>query len=191
MNYELFLQTRSPGICFTEDVLLQLVTGEGKEITNSVWREHGIELIIPPGAVPAGEEIMIQVHCCFTGPFFIPSGYKSYSPVYIISPSVEFMKEVELRIYHHAFLRTQEDCARMTFVTGSSLPTTDEHGVSYHFQVQEGGLFKPHPDQPIATLHLKHFCMKSVVGSEVPSKCVRELYCTKTCIHCTSHCTIL
>ncbi len=94
MFMHLFLQTRSPGICFNENVLLELVTSEGKEISNSVWHDHGIELIIPPGAVPAGGEIMIQVHCCFSGPFFIPSEYKSYSPAYIISPSAEFKRRL-------------------------------------------------------------------------------------------------
>ncbi len=137
------------------------MTSQGKEITN--WSQYGIELTIPPGAVPEGKEVLIQVHCCFTGPFFVPDGYRSCSPVYIILPSLKFTKEVELRIYHHAFLSTEEDCSRMSFITGASTPNTDSHsGARYQFQLQEGGAFKPHLSQPYGTMHLKHFCNKSI-----------------------------
>ena len=90
-------------------------------------QDYGITIIIPPGAIPQGTEILVQVHCCFGGPFVLPKGYRLCSPVYIISPPFHFLKDIELQMVHHAYLSDPEDCSQMMFVTDApSLETLDQ-----------------------------------------------------------------
>ena len=90
-------------------------------------QDYGITIIIPPGAIPQGTEILVQVHCCCGGPFVLPKGYRLCSPVYIISPPFHVLQDIELQMVHHAYLSDPEDCSQMMFVTDApSLETLDQ-----------------------------------------------------------------
>jgi len=107
--------------------------------------EYGITIIIPPGAIPEGTEIQLQVHCCSSGPFLLPKGYRLCSPVYIISPSYHFLKDIELWIVHHAYLSDSEDCSQMTFLTDAPSPEEfDYRKPEYHLRALQGGRFSMH-----------------------------------------------
>ena len=137
---------------------METVDNSGTTISS---QDYGITIIIPPGAIPQGTEILVQVHCCFGGPFVLPKGYRLCSPVYIISPSFHFLKDIELQIVHHAYLSDPEDCSQMMFVTDApSLETVDQ--LEYHLRPIQGGHFSEHG--VVGNISLKHFCKKAIAA---------------------------
>ena len=80
-------------ICFLGDPWQQTVTSVGKEIS---WADIWIKINIPPGAIPEGKPITVTVQPCLTGPFELPEDYELASPVYAISPGLEFSKDLKL-----------------------------------------------------------------------------------------------
>ena len=142
-----------PGICFLDDPWIEKVTSDGGTIS---WKEIGFEINIPPGAVPEGQDFELRVRPCLSGPFVLPDGYQLASPIYLITPSFEFVKDVRLSIAHFAGLDSDSDCSHMTFISSSSSPTHTPHA-KYKFKVMNGGIFnrKVHHGE----VYLKHFCL--------------------------------
>ena len=87
------------------------MTSDGGTIS---WKEIGFN--IPPGAVPEGQDFELRVWPCLSGPFVLPDGYQLASPIYLITPSFEFVKDVRLSIAHFAGLDSGSDCSHMTFI---------------------------------------------------------------------------
>ena len=120
------------------------------------WPEIGFQVHIPPGAVPKGKDISLRVRPCLSGPFQLPKNHQLASPVYLITPAFEFVKEVRLSIAHFARLDSNSDCDSMTFVTSSSKPTYDPQA-KYVFKALSGGIFKK--KEHYGMISLKHFCL--------------------------------
>jgi len=158
-------QHQHPQILF-QSFLMETVDSSGTLISS---QEYGITIIIPPGAIPEGTEIQLQVHCCSSGPFVLPKGYRLCSPVYIISPSYHFLKDIiEVWIVHHAYLSDSEDCSQMIFLTDAPTPEEfDYRKPKYHIQ---GGRFSIHSVLgKISLKHfykspLEHFCKKAIAA---------------------------
>ena len=144
------------GICFLGDPWQETVTSAGKEIS---WADIGIKIIIPPGAIPEEKPITVAVRPCLSGPFELPEDYELASPVYAISPGLEFIKDVKLFMAHFADLQCEDDCKNMTFLTteSSSLPG-DSH--SYRLLTQKNGVFQMGSKE--GEISLKHFCKKAI-----------------------------
>ena len=123
-----------------------------------------MEFDIPPGAVPEGRELDLTVWPCSSGPFQPPDGYELASPVFLISPSFDFSREITLRMGHFSKLETEEDRERMVFLSAHPTPHSVVEGARepvYHYQcrVLGEGVFRPH--QQYGTVLLKHFCFVS------------------------------
>ena len=148
--------TTSGGICFLGDPWRETVTSAGKEIS---WADIGIKIIIPPGVIPEGKPITVSVRPCLSGPFELPEDYELASPVYAISPELEFSKDVKLFIAHFADLQSEDDCKNMTFLTTqlSSLPG-DSH--PYRLLVQKNGNFQRGSRE--GEISLRHFSKKAI-----------------------------
>ena len=151
-----------PGTRFFGGPLQHSVTSQGKYIC--WWEEIGVEFDIPPGAVPEGRELDLTVWPCSSGPFHPPDDYELASPVFLISPSFDFSREITLRMGHFSKLETEEDSERMVFLSAHPSPHSVVEGARepvYHYQcrVLEGGVFTPH--QQYGTVLLKHFCFVS------------------------------
>ena len=129
------------------------MTCEGMEIT---WHDIGIAFSIPPGAVPEDKEMKLVVRPCLRGPFVPPEGYDLSSPVHIISPSYNFLKDVQLVLYHFADLQSNEDCEQMSFISTSSSPQLTGSHPLYMFKQLKGGVFPA--GQQFGTISLRHFC---------------------------------
>ena len=143
------------GICFFGDPWQETVTSAGKEIS---WGDIGIKINIPPGAVPEGRPITVTVRPCLSGPFELPKDYELASPVYAISPGLEFNKDVKLFVTHFADLQSEDDCKNMTFLTTeSSSLQGDSH--PYRLLVQKNGVFQRGSQE--GEISLRHFCMKA------------------------------
>ena len=148
--------TSSGGIYFLGDPWRETVTSAGKEIS---WADIGIKIIIPPGAIPEGKPITVAVRPCLSGPFELPTDYELASPVYAISPGLEFNKDVKLFMAHFANLQNEDDCKNMTFLTteSSSLPG-DSH--PYRLLVQKNGVFQVGSRE--GEISLRHFSKKAI-----------------------------
>ena len=85
----------------------ETVTSAGKEIS---WADIGIKINIPPGAVPEDRPITVSVRPGYSGPFELPEDYEFASPVYAISPGLEFNKDVKLFVTHFVDLLSEDDC---------------------------------------------------------------------------------
>ena len=148
--------TLTGDICFLGDPWQETVTSAGKEI---YWPDIGIKIIIPPGAIPKGKPITVSVRPCLSGPFELPEDYELASPVYAISPGLEFNKDVELLMAHFADLQSEDDCKNMTFLTTeSSFLPGDSH--LCRLLVQENGVFYKRSRE--GEISLRHFCKKAI-----------------------------
>lgn len=104
----------------------------------------------------------MQVHCCFGAPFVLPKGYHLSSPVYIVSPSFHFLKDIELWMVHNAYLSDPEDCSQMMFATDApSLETLgQELQPECHLRGIRGGRFSVRG--VVGKISLKHFCKNAI-----------------------------
>ena len=109
-----------PGIRFFGEPLQHSVTSLGGYI--SWWEENGVEFEIPPGAVPEGRQLDLTVGPCSSGPFQPPDDYELASPLFLISPSFDFCREITLRMGHFSKLETEEDRERMAFLSAHPSP---------------------------------------------------------------------
>jgi ankyrin repeat protein len=144
---------RYPGIRFFGNPWKQTVTAAGAHIS---WREEiGVEFDIPPGAVPADRELELSVWPCCDGPFSLPDDYELASPVFLVSPSFEFSRDISLTMSHFSNLETGEDCEEMVFLSAPATSHMRERPV-YRFRVLGEGDFKPHQND--GRILLTHFC---------------------------------
>ena len=143
-------------ICFLGDPWQEAATSAGKEIS---WADIGIKINIPPGAISEDKLITVSVQPCLSGPFELPEDYELASPIYAISPELEFNKDVKLFMAHFADLQNEDDCKNMTFLTteSSSLPGGSP---PYKLIVQENGVFQR--GSSMGELSMRHFCRKAV-----------------------------
>ena len=139
-----------PGIHFLGTPWKETVTSEGLEIS---WKDIGITFNIPPGAVPEDKELKLIVRPCLTGPFKAPDGNELTSPVYIISPAFDFIKDIQLVLYHFANVESDKDCEHMSFITA---PSSTGSQPQYRFKQLKGGVFLKR--QHFGTIYLRHFC---------------------------------
>ena len=96
---------------------------------------------------------------CLSGPFFPPKGYQLASPVYLITPAFDFLKEVRLSIAHYAAVDSSSDCDSMTFISSSSSPKYAPHA-KYEFKTLSGSLFQRKEHHGV--IFLKHFCNTAI-----------------------------
>ncbi len=125
------------------------------------WEDIGIAFNIPPGAVPDDELLQLTVRPCLTGPFEPPFGYEFMSPTFIVSPAFDFIKDIQMVVYHFGVLESVDDCERMTFLSAPTTPvntTPVYEGTQpqYKFTPLRGGVFQR--NQHLGTISLRHFC---------------------------------
>ena len=72
---------------------------EGDTYTNAL---HGIVLEVPPGAVPCDQPVTLRIGVSLYGPFPLPNGRRSISPVVFLSTSspVKLLKPARLTVPH-------------------------------------------------------------------------------------------
>ncbi len=134
----------------------ETVTSEGMEIS---WKDIGIAFSIPPGAVPDDEELQLTVRPCLAGPFQPPDGYEFMSPTYIISPAFDFIKDIQVVIYHFVIMQSDDDCECMTFLSAATTPVYEGSQPQYKFKPLIGGMFQQ--NERFGAISLRHFCALS------------------------------
>ena len=75
--------------------------------------DHGIGLKVPPGAVPAGEQVTIEIGASLSCPVIFPAETKPVSAMLTMcvvdNPNYTFLKPVEVRLSHCLDITTKED----------------------------------------------------------------------------------
>ena len=164
-----------PGVCFHGDSLVVLIDHHHQQVH---WEEHGITLTIPPDTIPEGKQAVLRAQYCL-GPFVPPQGFKLASPVYHVTASHEFRKEVEVVVPHFADLQSEEDCRGMTFARAPSVPTYNQKGKpEYHFKPLKGGPGVFMQEDTNAVLQLKHCSLLGIFGWDNSSKAKKLLVFT-------------
>ena len=148
-----------PGMRFFRNPWKFTVTSEGYHVN---WGEEiGIEFNIPPGAVPQGKELELSVWPCTAGPFELPEGYELASPVYLITPSFNFLCDITVTMYHFCAVETERDSENMVILSSPAIPCTGKHQQPYYqFKVLGKGTFKP--SESCGCITLKHFCNTAI-----------------------------
>ena len=142
-----------PGVTFFLNPRKESVTSEG---TSILLADIGLEIDIPSGAVPKGEELQLSVWPTMTGPYSLPEDCSLASPVYLINPVFEFLCDITLKIHHFCCLETEQQCEDMFFISSPLIPSVVKNNIQYKFKALSNGSFEPFKNY--GSVSLKHFC---------------------------------
>ena len=119
-----------------------------------------MEIDIPGGAVPKGEELQLSVWPTMTGPYSLPEDCSLASPVYLINPVFQFLCDITLKIYHFCYLETEQQCEDMFFISTPLIPNVVNNNIQYKFKALSKGNFEPFKNY--GSVSLKHFCYSGI-----------------------------
>ena len=159
-----FIHTKSsdysaqyPGIVFSKQRNEAKITKDGGEIVG-----EGIRLLVPPGAVPEGDEANISLQACLGGPFNLPDNMVFMSPVFLIEPPFAFRDEVTLSIDMFVEVKTEEDCAQAMFVSSSTKGVVKEERLQWDLKPYSSPNFTVGSRR--GEVKLTHFCFAAFAG---------------------------
>ena len=165
------------------------ITASGVSINR--LEDMGVSLIVPESSISSScEHIDLHIRPCFSGPFKLPPGYESASPVYLISPSrkINFLKDVIVRIYHNICLLSEEDCEDMAFFSASFKQHDSDKQPVYTFKKMDGTNTRFRRREQVGEISLRHFCAVKIERRKRSSPvkgAVRLSHCLST--NCTNY----
>lgn len=124
-----------PGAIFSESPMEVPITPMATKIEGK-----GITLSFPENSMEREESLNIATS--FSGAFEIPDDLESVSPAYMIgtTTTIEFSKDVDLKLQHTANLRTAEDCKDMVVMKASIVPSNDGSRFSRFQEIKDGSV---------------------------------------------------
>ena len=158
------------GISYISLMLSDQIGSKGGRID---WDEYGIVVTVPPGAVPEGAHLQLMLECSVSISCILPERFELVSPVYLVLPTFQFQKEIEISIQHWVKIKEHKS---LMFVSAPIVPQVDQENPwktapqssrymykykpKYHFKcLQE---IKTEITADREKVFLKHFCF---VGS--------------------------
>ena len=116
----LFEDPKLPGVILSEPPRRVNITSRGKEA--NFLDEMGMSLSIPKNATTKDEQLDLATS--FSGAYETPSDICPVSPAYVIksTESIEFSKEVVVKLQHTANIVTEEDYKDIVVMKASSSP---------------------------------------------------------------------
>jgi hypothetical protein len=153
-----------PGIVFHKKSVSVNITSSGATIDQ--LQDMGVSISVPEDSVETPLDLHIRP--CFHVPSRLPENCRSASPAYLITHGGRgFQKGITIRIHHQACLTSEEDSARMSFVSASSTPEQrgSEQGPYsiYSFEKISGNTSKFTQEDQVGEITLRHFCLIMVV----------------------------
>ena len=142
--------------------------------------EHNdLGLEIPPGAIPEGMSISIDIGVAFYGPFQYPDGLRPVSPVFWMCVRnqnfFQFLKPVKVTIPHFLNLKNTDDIDSLSlaFLKGNHEMNTDK---MYQFkQVERDILIEPL--KKYGVLQVTHFCSLCISSKFTKELIYKALFC--------------
>ena len=119
-----------------------------------------IRLVVPVDALPPKRSVEIELQACLSGPFNIPDNVILITPVFRITPHLDFHREVTLTLTHFANIESWKDCEDIVLITSPS--EFDAHTKQWTFSESR---IRPKciPGEMEATVNLTHFCFMALV----------------------------
>ena len=134
------------------------------------WPGYGFYIEVPEGALPPGVTASVAVKIILSGQFILPENSQLISPVYWISSTIKFEKEVAVNIQHCAVIRNGEHCSKFKFI----IARCSQKELPYRFR-ERGGLFNIHTQY--AAIKLKQFSMIGETGPvDTEIRCIGFMY---------------
>ena len=99
--------------------------------------DNGIEITVPPRAVPSGTTVSVKVQPNFapTDVFVMPQGIHSASPSYLITGSDSKLDgDVTLTMEHHVNVSTNDDAKDLLFLQADTTPQTSDSASVYEYK---------------------------------------------------------
>ena len=144
------------------DIVAQTMFTLTQGSQNFQFKGYGFKLHVPEGSLPAGvSETQLNVQVSLSGQFQMPPDCELLSAVYWVYSPHKFTKPLTVEIQHCAVLSSDQQCAKLTFV--STKCTQKE--LPYLFKLRDGGVFSYH--SLYGTLSLSHFSGHGVAKRKV------------------------
>ena len=98
--------------------------------------DNGVEITVPPHAVPPGTTISVKVQPSFAPKdvFVMPQGIHSASPSYLITGSSQLDGDVTLTLEHHIKVSTDNDANDLLFLQADMTPQTADSASVYEYK---------------------------------------------------------
>ena len=121
------------------------------------WSGCGFYIEVPEGALLPDVTASVAVKVILDGQFELPEDSQLISPVYWVSSSEIFLKEVAVNIQHCAFIVSEEQYSEFKFVVARC----SQEVLPYKFR-EKAGMFNINTQY--ATIKVKHFSFFGITG---------------------------
>ena len=170
-------EARVPFVCH------QIVTSncDGLEYT---FHHHDITIHIPPGAVPVGEEIQLEMAITMYGPFYFPGNSRPVSPILwlcVLNEDTVLIKPFKV-IFPHFLIKLTEDKVsyhEVGFAKASHNNYSFKNNqISYHFlSSEEEFQFSSKGCEGYGILQTKHCCFYCIQAKKSLQLTLDTRYC--------------
>ena len=129
----LFQNPSYPDVTFFDDPQEKVLTSSGGHVDF----ENGVEITVPPRAVPPRTTISVKAQPIFAPKDVIvmPQGIHSASPSYLITSSGSKLDgDVTLTLEHHVKVSTDDDANHLLFLQADTTPQTSDSASIYEYK---------------------------------------------------------
>ena len=124
---------------------------EGGKRHNLEWPGHGLRLMVPADALPAGMTSVLTVKALLDGEFVLPENSTLITAIYEIDVSQPFKSLITLYLQHCAVIESDAQSSEFQFVVGKS----SQSDSPCPLKVMKGGVFTPYSQE--AHISIQHF----------------------------------
>ena len=136
-------------------------------------QDHDICLIVPPGAVPEGEQVTVEIGVSLSCPILFPAGKRPVSAMVSMcvvgNPNYQFLKPVEVRLSHCLDIATKEDINSLEIEFLKS-----GHNLFCFHKAEGESTFEPGTHS--GTLTTKHFCCFCIAANKSKADLTKIYY---------------
>ena len=121
-----------PDVTFFDDPQEKVLSSSGGHVDF----DNGVEITVPPLAVPLGTTVRVKVQPSFAPKdvFVMPQGIHSASPSYLITSGSKLDGDVTLTLEHHVRVSTDDDANDLLFLQADTTPQTSDSASVYEYK---------------------------------------------------------
>ena len=121
-----------PDVTFFDDPQEKVFSSSGGHVDF----DNGVEISVPPRAVPLGTTVSVKVQPSFAPKdvFVMPQGIHSASPSYLITSGSKLDGDVTLTLEHHVKVSTDDDANDLLFLQADTTPQTSDSASVYEYK---------------------------------------------------------
>ena len=121
-----------PDVTFFDDPQEKVLSSSGGHVDF----DNGVEITVPPRAVPLGTTVSVKVQPSFAPKdvFVMPQGIHSASPSYLITSGSKLDGDVTLTLEHHVRVSTDDDANDLLFLQADTTPKMSDSASVYEYR---------------------------------------------------------